>query len=109
MTEEKTVLEYEANVISRLLAFVSYLGILCFFPLVLSQRDDYVHFHARQGLVIWILEVIAIALVYVPGAGFHLLQGLGLLCLVYSVAGLVSVLLGRAWRLPIVGQLATKL
>ena len=38
---------------SRFMAIVSYLGILCLVPLIMNRDDEFVYFHAKQGLIIW--------------------------------------------------------
>ncbi len=42
-----------------MMAALSYMGILCFVPLLTNREDEYVHFHAKQGLVLWMWAVIA--------------------------------------------------
>ena len=99
----------EAGVGSQIMAAMSYLGILALVPLIVNRRDPYVAFHARQGLVLWIWEVLAVFSLSLPGIGKILFQTSSLLCFLLSVVGLVSVLLGRAWKFPVVGQWAQKL
>ena len=99
----------EAGVGSQVMAALSYLGILALVPMVVSGRDPYVGFHARQGVVLWIWEVLAVFSLALPVVGKIFFQTSSLLCFILSVAGLVSVLLGRAWKFPVVGDLAQKL
>ena len=47
--------EVEAN---KVLAAISYLGLLCLVPLFLKKSSPYVQFHAKQGLVLLIAEII---------------------------------------------------
>ena len=103
------VVHCENSMKSRVLALMSYLGVLVFVPLVTNRDDEYVHFHARQGLVIWAFGVLAIFMLYVPGLGKLVFSFLAMVVLIYSAIGIVSVLLHKAWKLPIVGTLATKL
>ncbi|MEI6986402.1 MAG: hypothetical protein WCK65_09745 [Rhodospirillaceae bacterium] len=93
---------------TRLLAALSYLGILCFIPLLFSRGDPYVNFHARQGLVIWGWGVLALFSLAVPGFGwfFRISSSLiSMLCLI----GIVSALLGKSWPFPVVHGLSEKL
>nr|ANJ02822.1 magnetosome protein MamF [uncultured bacterium] len=48
----------ESGMGSQIMAAMSYLGILALVPLVTNGRDPYVGFHARQGLVLWVWEVV---------------------------------------------------
>ena len=91
---------------SRLLATCSYLGVLCFVPLMLNQDDEYVFFHAKQGLVIWMWGVLALFALHLPGIGKWFFSVSALAVLALSVLGVISVLLNKAWKLPIVGQVA---
>ncbi len=86
---------------------MSYLGILCFVPMLTNRDDEYVHFHARQGLVIWMWGVLAIFALHLPGIGKWLFSISAMAVIVYSIVGLVSVLLNRAWKLPLVHSVAT--
>ncbi|QEP45160.1 hypothetical protein D5085_13180 [Ectothiorhodospiraceae bacterium BW-2] len=94
---------------SRIMSLFSYLGVLVFVPLVSNRSDEYVNFHARQGLVIWIIGIVAIFMLYIPGLGKLAFGFLALMVMIYSLMGIVSVMLFRAWRLPIVYRLSTML
>jgi fumarate reductase subunit D len=105
----EVVVHGENNMRSRILALMSYLGVLVFVPLVVNRDDEYVHFHARQGLVIWTFGVLAIFMLYVPGLGKLVFSFLAMAVMAFSMIGLVSVLLHKDWKLPIVYGLASKL
>ncbi|ABK44759.1 conserved hypothetical protein [Magnetococcus marinus MC-1] len=97
------------RLVAQVLAGMSYLGILALVPFMIGRRDPFVAFHARQGIIIWIWEVIAVYALIVPGLGKIAFQLSSVLCFVLSLVGLVSVILGRAWRLPGVSSVAEKL
>ncbi|MBF0346480.1 MAG: hypothetical protein HQL81_02325 [Magnetococcales bacterium] len=93
---------------SQLLAMFSYLGVLCLVPLIFNNHgDEYVRFHARQGLVLWIWGVLAIFSLYIPVLGGFIFSFSVLVIALFSIAGIVSVLFVRAWKLPFIGQIAT--
>ena len=92
---------------SRMLAGLSYLGILCFVPLIMG-RDGYTYFHARQGMVLWVWAVLAIFLTIVPGIGTMFFSISIPLIVIASLAGMVAVLMGKAWRIPVVYSLANR-
>lgn len=106
---DTTVLQREVGISSRTLAVMSYLGVLSLVPLVMNRNDSYVQFHARQGVVLWMWEVLAIYTLLVPAVGQFFFRFSSLACLVLSVIGVLSVLLGRAWKFPIIGDWATRL
>ena len=66
---EMEMVRSEGGIRTRLMATMSYLGILCLVPLVMNGKNEFVYFHARQGLIIWIWSVLAIFALYVPGVG----------------------------------------
>ncbi|MEO5341949.1 MAG: hypothetical protein H7842_01190 [Gammaproteobacteria bacterium SHHR-1] len=105
----EVVVHGENNMRSRVLALMSYLGVLVFVPLVTNRDDEYVHFHARQGLVIWTFGVLAIFMLYVPGLGKLIFSFLAMAVMAYSLIGIVSVALHKAWKLPFIYGLASRL
>ncbi len=90
------------------MAALSYLGILCFVPLVMNRDDEYVHFHARQGLVIWMWGVLGLFALYLPGIGKWFFGLTSMAVVALSLFGLIAVSLNRAWKLPLVYSLSTR-
>ncbi|MBF0139415.1 MAG: hypothetical protein HQL74_03935 [Magnetococcales bacterium] len=104
MTMEKPV-----TIGTQIIAAMSYLGILALVPLVLGAITPFARFHARQGIILWIWEVLAVFGLVVPVIGRVFFQVSSVLCFTLSVVGLIAVFLGRTWRFPIIAQLADKL
>lgn len=94
---------------SRLMAIMSYLGILCFVPLLRNKDDEFVHFHAKQGLVIWMWSVLAIFAIYLPGVGNWLFSFSTLAVLILSTIGVISAALNRAWKLPLIYSVSNRI
>ena len=92
---------------TRIVAALSYLGILCFVPLVIGRGNHFIQFHSRQGLVIWLWGVVTLILFPFP-LGHLLFTFSSFFILILSAIGVVSVLLGQTWRLPLVYELAEK-
>ncbi len=93
---------------SRVMASMSYLGILCFVPLLFGREDDFISFHARQGLVLWAWGVLAIFSLAIPGLGWFFALSSSLITVV-SLIGFVTALFLKAWRFPLIGGLADRL
>ncbi len=91
---------------NRLIAALSYLGILVIIPLLFVEKDDpFVKFHARQGLVLLICYIIAaIAVGWIPVIGNLVWLILG----VVNIVGLIQALMGKWWKIPLLGDLAGK-
>jgi fumarate reductase subunit D len=92
---------------SRIMAVMSYLGILCFVPLVSNKNDEFVHFHAKQGVVIWMWGVFGVFSLYLPGLGKWMFSVSVAMVLILSLIGIVSALLNRAWKLPLIYSVST--
>ncbi|MBF0280466.1 MAG: hypothetical protein HQM13_21900 [SAR324 cluster bacterium] len=103
---EKKIIESEFTWKAYFLAIISYLGILCLVPIVVNKDDEYVNFHARQGLVLWIWSAIAIFGLYIPVLGKFFFGISAFLIMVFSIIGIVSVIFTKAWKLPLVGDMA---
>jgi uncharacterized membrane protein len=89
----------------RLMAALSYVGVLVLVPWFLARRDSFVQWHVKQGLVLLgalILSLLAAAWVNVIGGLFFLLVALA------DIMGVVQALAGRRWRMPGVSWLADK-
>ncbi len=94
---------------SRLMGTFSYLGVLCLIPLIFNHEDEFVHFHARQGVVLWIWGVLAIFSLNIPLLGPFFFSSSVFFITLLTLAGLLSVALSRRWRFPLVGFLAGRL
>ena len=109
MPARKMFLRSRGDMRTRLMAAFSYLGVLVFVPLVLNRDDEYVHFHARQGLVLWMWGILGLFGLHMPGVGKWMFSFSALMVSVFSLMGLVSVAFNRAWKLPGVFWLAMRL
>ena len=89
----------------KLMAAMCYLGVLVLIPLFIRKDDKFVHYHAKQGLVIFIGEIIAVI-----AASWLAVIGnlLFLLMLIASVIGLIQGLQGRRFKIPGIGDIANK-
>jgi fumarate reductase subunit D len=94
---------------SSLFAALSYLGIMCFVPLLMARDDEYVYFHAKQGLVIWMWGALAIFALHVPALGKWVFGLSSMAVLAFSAVGLLSVLFKRAWRLPLISAISERI
>ena len=81
-------------------AMLAYVPFLCFFALFLKRDNPYAFHHGKQGLILFLLEMGAIAL------RFDLLWNLVLiLCGGVAVWGIVAAFRGIKFRLPILSDL----
>ena len=91
------------------LAIISYIGPLCLIPYLSKEKDDFVSFHAKQGLVLFIAEVATWAIAWVfPFLGF-LMNLVSLAWLVFSIIGIINVVHKEKKQLPVIGSFAGKI
>ena len=90
---------------SKFMAALSYVGFLVLVPLIAYRADSFVKFHMKQGVIILILEVLAVfANFWIPIVGNLLF----ILLFLASVLGLIQALQGNRWKIPGIGDLAGK-
>ncbi|MFQ5608428.1 MAG: hypothetical protein ACE5GA_10805 [Candidatus Zixiibacteriota bacterium] len=86
----------------------SYVPILCLLPILRMGQDEGLRFHARQGLVLFLIEIVA-AIFLIPALSSLIWKAILIACIGSSIAGAVFALQGRQIRLPIIGDLADKI
>lgn len=92
----------------RTVAVLSYIPGLCFIPLFRKNRNRFALEHARQGLILFIVEVLALLfLIPVVSRSFWIV--VLILCLISALVGIVFALQGKFWRIPFIGELAERL
>ena len=101
VSDEKDINENKA------IALLSYIGFLFLVPLLTKKDSKFCLFHAKQGLVIFIVEMVAwFFLSFWQIAFFGMLLNLG--AFVLSIIGIINVLDGKTKKIPITGDLADK-
>lgn len=107
-TEEFEASDIEANKVMGILAYLSWLVIV---PLLAAKNSKFARFHANQGLVLAIAEIIAVVILgilgRIPMIGwiFRIAESLvSLACFIIAILGIVNAANGRAKELPIVGS-----
>lgn len=90
---------------NKLVAALSYLGILFLVPLLVKRESPFCQFHAKQGLVFCIIFFVGWILFMIPVLGW--LAWLAVVIL--DIVALVKTLSGERWEVPIIGDLAKKI
>lgn len=84
----------------KVFAILGYIfPILFFLPLVTGNKTPYAMLHANQALILLIAQLISSALVFVL-IGYIF----SLVCLVYTILGIVSACNGTTDPFPIIGD-----
>ena len=101
----------------KLMGVLAYLGILVLIPLLAAKDSKFAQFHAKQGLTLFIGEVILFVLNWVVTiiafsslAGFTIgsllslvLWGVWIFFVVLSIIGIINVVNGEQKPLPLIG------
>ncbi|MBD5081298.1 MAG: zinc-ribbon domain-containing protein [Ruminococcaceae bacterium] len=94
---------------NKVMAVLAYFGILFLIPLLAAPNSPYARFHANQGLVLFIVDivvgVVGSILSIIPFVGAILSGVLALLVLVLVIMGIVNAATGKAKEVPIVGKI----
>ena len=85
---------------SKLLSAISYLGILFLVPMIFRQDDELASFHAKQGLGLFLYNIAAGILDFIPLLGVAM-KVFGFYC-IYK--GMSSALKGKLEELPYIGR-----
>ena len=100
--EQKDTKDINEN---KLVAALSYIWILCLVPLFLKRKSKFAQFHAKQGLLLFIVEIVGSIIFPIPIIGWALFIGVILL----AILGVRSALDGQYWQMPFLGKYAKKL
>ena len=107
----------------KVMGILSYLSILCLIPLFTKKDDDFVYFHAKQGLVLFGLEIVVYVISrIIVGVLIGSIVGWGMLSiwslifnlinlglLVLSILGIINVVQNKKKELPLIGKFARNL
>jgi len=83
-----------------LVTILSYCGLLCFVPLFMHKNDEFVQFHVKQGIALFMLEVFVL---FLAGTVIGTLISVPLLILLAftSLFGISSVLQSKETKIPL--------
>lgn len=115
ITHEFDKRDIESN---KMMGVLSYLWILVFIPIFAAQNSKFARFHANQGLVIFIINVIWSVITGIVASvtfanyliwGYNPVSGImkvvNVVFLIYAILGIVYAVTGRAVKLPLIGNI----
>jgi len=92
----------------KFFAIISYVSFLCILTLILKKDNKFALYHAKQGLVLFVMEVVAFILSIIPLLGWLIgVIGYALFLLV-SLWGIMQAALGVYCKLPVVSKISEK-
>ena len=104
---EQTGSEGFATEEGRMAAVMSYIPILCFVPLLSMKDNPEARFHARQGVLLFLIELLAIIFL-VDGISDFVFKAILIVAVALSVVGIYFALQGKNYKLPVIGDLVDK-
>lgn len=90
---------------NRLMAALSYIGVLFLVPMLARNRSEYAIFHCRQGIMVFAIQAVLSFVTWIPVVG----PILYLLVLAISIIGFVQAWRGEWWEIPLLGKYAKML
>jgi len=81
-------------------AAVGYIWILSLLALAARKNNEYIRFHASQGVFLFLCSLFA----WVPFLGWII----GVITAVLAIFGIIKALQGQKWELPVVGKTPSK-
>lgn len=89
-----------------ILAVCAYVPVLCLVPALVGQESDYIRAHARQGVSLFFIEIVAAMAWFVPVLGPFLFGATLVLLLVALPMAIKRAWHGETWVLPVAGKMA---
>lgn len=91
----------------KVFAILGYLSILCIIPLIFKKDNSFVLLHSKQGLVLFLGEVAVFILnIILP---IWIIKTSVFILFVISFFGILAVLDGQKFKIPVVSKLAEKI
>jgi uncharacterized membrane protein len=99
---------------NKIFGILAYLGILCLVPILVAKDSPFAKYHANQGLVLFLTELVfSIALYIVSIITINILSFLGFIVpilnliylgpLVLLIIGIINAAAGKCVPLPVIG------
>ena len=89
------------------MAVLSYFGLLVLIPIFLAKEDALARYHANQGLVLFLVDIICGILGSIIGAipvvGGIITLALGIVIFVLFIIGIINAVKGEMKPLPLIG------
>ena len=89
-------------------SILSYIPFLCLIPLLQMRNNEKARFHSRQGLILFLFEILA-GILLIPGLSGFIWRAVLILALGASAAGIIFGIQGKDYKLPIIGDIAEKI
>ena len=72
------------------------------------RNNDFAVKHGKQGLILLLIEIVAILFLAIPRIGELFWAAVLILCILSAASGIVYVVNGKIWKIPFIGELGEK-
>jgi uncharacterized membrane protein len=90
---------------NKVIAALSYIGILCLVPLLAKKDSKFAQEHGKQGLIMLVAWIIGSFVFWIPLVGWLLL----LVMFLADLYAFIKCLQGEFWEVPLLGQFRKKI
>jgi len=90
---------------SRIMAAISYVWILFVIPLFFKRKSKFAQFHAKQGAVLFIAEIIVWLFIWIPLLG----QIAFFAVILIAIIGFIKAYNGEWWQAPFIYKWSEKI
>lgn len=90
---------------NKIIAALSYISVLSLVVLLIKRDSPFAQFHAKQGLVLFIVEVLGWLVYLIPFFGWILM----VIFIFFSLLGFWNAYQGRWWNMPLASAFAKKI
>ncbi len=89
---------------NKIIACLSYIGILFLIPLLVKKDSKFCQEHAKQGLVLFLAGIALGIISMVPVLGWIIGFFGWIIFLVIGLVAIIKTLQGQFWEIPVLGQ-----
>jgi uncharacterized membrane protein len=93
----------------KFFAIISYIAFFCIVTLVLKKDNKFALHHAKQGLVLFVFEVVCFIVSIIPILGWLIAFLAIIIFPIFSSWGILQSLMGNYSRLPLVADIAERI
>lgn len=91
---------------NKVMAVLSYIGILFLVPLLAAKESKFARFHVNQGLVLFLAGIVSSVVAVVPLIGVILSAVCSIFLTVLMILGIINAATGKAKELPLIGKIS---
>lgn len=84
-------------------AILAYIPFVCLIPFLKWKENRFAYGHARQGVALFLVELLALILL-IPGLALLLAKLVLVVAIVLAGAGIAFAVSERDWKIPFVGD-----